>query len=86
MLQAFIRAAGSYLLMEHGRMNGAKKTAAKAVESLILYEKKIPSYVNASLLIKGLKNLYTEPPKLGAMEFIDKRISRLQSSSTWNDI
>jgi hypothetical protein len=78
-LQALIRAAGSYLLLEHNRMSGARKTAAKAVESLTLYSKDIPSFMHVSLLISKLKALTPVPPKLGAKEFIERLIHNKRS-------
>lgn len=64
-LQALIRAAGTYMHLECGRHVGAKKLASKAVTTLIHYKESIPVF-NVELLIAKLKALDPVPPKLGA--------------------
>jgi hypothetical protein len=64
--QALIRAAGTYIHLEHGRIAGAGKMASKAVESLIRHRARVPSCYNVDLLIEKLKALDPVPPKLGA--------------------
>jgi uncharacterized protein len=64
--QALIRAAGVYIHLEHGRIEGAKKMASKAVEGLTRYKALAPSCYNIDLLIEKLKALDPVPPKLGA--------------------
>ena len=64
-LQALIRAAGTYMYLECGRHMGAKKMASKAVETLIRYKESIPVF-NVESLIAKLKALDPVPPKFGA--------------------
>jgi hypothetical protein len=64
-LQALIRAAGTYMHLECGRHMGAKKMASKAVETLIRYKESIPVF-NVEQLIAKLKSLDPVPPKFGA--------------------
>jgi len=71
-LQALIRAAGTYLLLEYDRIKGARKTAEKAVEGLRLYRENIPSFFHVSVLINKLKSLDPAPPLLGAKEVVGK--------------
>ena len=70
-LQALIRAAGTYMHLECGRHVGAKKMASKAVENLIRYKESIPVF-NVELLIAKLKALDPVPPKLGATRLLAK--------------
>ena len=70
-LQALIRAAGTYMNLECGRHVGAKKMASKAVENLIHYKESIPVF-NVELLISKLKALDPVPPKLGATGLLAK--------------
>jgi len=64
--QALIRAAGVYVHLEHGRTEGARKMALKAVAGLTCYKSFAPSCFNVELLIDKLKALDPDPPKLGA--------------------
>jgi hypothetical protein len=70
-LQALIRAAGTYMHLECGRHMGAKKMASKAVASLSRYKESIPVF-NVELLIAKLKALDPVPPKLGATRLPEK--------------
>ena len=70
-LQALIRAAGTYMHLECDRHMGAKKMASKAVETLIRYKESIPVF-NVELLIEKLKALDPVPPKLGATRLLVK--------------
>ena len=67
-LQALIRAAGTYLHLEYGRNEGAKKMAAKAVASLIRYKAFVPVFFNLEVLVAKLKAVDPVPPKLGAAQ------------------
>lgn len=64
-LQALIRAAGTYAHLAHGRKEGAKKMAAKAVDSLIQYKSMVPSVFEVEVLITKLAALDPTPPKFG---------------------
>lgn len=79
-LQALIRAAGSYMLYKYGRIKGAKKMAIKARDSLNLYKNSLPSFLNIDVLLKKLKTIDTNPPKLGADSYITQRIAELDNS------
>ena len=70
--QALIRAAGVYVHLEHGRTDGARKMALKAVAGLTRYKGLAPSYFNVELLIEKLKTLDPVPPKLGALRLAVK--------------
>ena len=72
-LQALIRAAGTYILLEYGRDEGAKKMAAKAVAALLQHTKLLPDFLNSELLIAKLKAVDPIPPKLGAQQLISKQ-------------
>jgi hypothetical protein len=63
MLQALIRSAGVYLLLESGRRNGAKRMAAKAVAGLIECRSSVPDFFNVSLLIDKLSVIDPVPPE-----------------------
>jgi hypothetical protein len=62
-LQALIRAAGTYMLLNHGRMHGATKMAAKAVAGLKQHKESVPACFDADLLITKLSALDPIPPK-----------------------
>ncbi len=51
--QALIRAAGTYVHLEHGRLTGARKMAARAVAGLTLHQGRIPpAFPVAELIVK----------------------------------
>ena len=62
-LQALIRAAGTYMLLESSRINGAMKMALKAIDGLQQYKNMIPACFDAELLIEKLAALDSNPPK-----------------------
>jgi uncharacterized protein len=64
-LQALIRAAGVYVHLEQGNQKGAKRMAAKAIDSLILNRDAVPDIINLDLLLEKLRNRDTIPPLLG---------------------
>jgi hypothetical protein len=64
-LQALIRAAGTYMHLEHGRHTGAKKMASKAVTTLNRHKDSVPDFFKAELLIAKLKAFDPVPPKFG---------------------
>ena len=70
--QALIRAAGVYVHLEHGRTEGARKMALKAVAGLTCYKALASSCFNVELLIDKLKALDPDPPKLGALRLAAK--------------
>jgi uncharacterized protein len=72
-LQAFIQAAGTYILLESGRNKGARKMATKAVAAMLKDTKLLPDFLDSKLLIKKLKAVDPVPPKLGAKEMISKK-------------
>ncbi len=65
-LQALIRAAGTYVYLEAGSPEKAKKIAAKALPPLIQHKALVPGFFNVDLLIASLEPVNTVPPKLGA--------------------
>jgi len=69
-LQAFIHAAGTYILLEYSRDKGASKMAAKAVAALLEYTKFLPNFIDSKLLIKKLNTVDPVPPKLGAQKLM----------------
>jgi len=64
-LQALIRAAGTYVHLEHGRREGARKMASKAVITLVQYKAMVPSAFTVEVLIAKLAALDPVPPKFG---------------------
>lgn len=56
-LQALIRAAGAYVLLEANRISGAHKSAQKAIALLQEYKSQIPALFKPDQLIQALKNL-----------------------------
>lgn len=64
-LQALIRAAGTYVHLKHGQREGAKKMAAKAVQTLLQHKAMVPAIFNVEVLIAKLAALDPVPPKLG---------------------
>jgi hypothetical protein len=71
--QALIRAAGTYIHLEHGKIAGARKMASRAVTNLIRYKESIPIFFNVELLVAKLKALDPVPPKLGANRLLAKK-------------
>ncbi|MBU0991155.1 MAG: DUF309 domain-containing protein [Proteobacteria bacterium] len=65
-LQALIRAAGTYIHFEYGRKTGGEKMAKKAVSGLISHKTSVPEFFNIDLLIAKLSAFDPIPPKLGA--------------------
>ncbi len=65
-LQALIRAAGTYVHLEAGSPEKAKKIAAKALPPLIQHKALVPGFFNVDLLIASLQPVNPVPPKLGA--------------------
>jgi len=64
-LQALIRAAGTYVHLKHGRMVGAKKMAVRAVETLLQHKEMVPPIFNVEVLVAKLAALDPVPPKFG---------------------
>lgn len=65
LLQALIRAAGVYHLLEHGRQAGAERLAAKAADGLIRHKDVCSVSMDLDLLIATLDPLDPMPPMLG---------------------
>ncbi|MBI9090666.1 MAG: DUF309 domain-containing protein [Desulfobacterium sp.] len=65
-LQALIRAAGTYVHLEAGCPEKAKKMVAKALPPLIQHKALVPGFFNVDVLIASLDPLNPVPPKLGA--------------------
>lgn len=63
-LQAMIRAAGTYIHLEHGNQKGAKTMAQKSVECLEKYRNCVELSFDTDLLITKLRRLDPVPPKL----------------------
>ncbi len=62
-LQALIRAAGTYVHLEQGNTKGARGMADKAIPPLLRLRDKIPEWINLDLLVNKLRNLDPIPPK-----------------------
>jgi len=62
-LQALIRAAGTYVLLEHGRTGGAMKMAGRASAALERHRNRVPGVFDVDLLITKLRTLDPIPPK-----------------------
>ena len=65
-LQAVIRAAGTYVHLEAGNPEKAKKIAAKALPPLVQHKALVPGFFNVDVLIASLESVNPVPPKLGA--------------------
>lgn len=63
LLQALIRAAGTYVHLKHGRKEGAEKMAAKAVTSLKELKEMDSGAFDVERLIAKLSGLDPVPPK-----------------------
>jgi len=63
LIQALIRAAATYMLLEAGREFGAKKSAEKALAFLSENRSIIPPIFKSDLLISALSSLDAPPPK-----------------------
>lgn len=63
LIQALIRSAGTYALLEAGRNTGAKKSAEKALAFLTANTSLIPGIFASTRLIDALKSLDSPPPK-----------------------
>ena len=63
LIQALIRAAGTYALLEAKRTSGAKKSAEKALAFLRVNRSAIPPFFKPDLLISALNNLESPPHK-----------------------
>lgn len=64
LLQALIRAAGTYVHLERGHRKGAERIAAKAIAGIARHQDRLAGYVDARLLLAKLKSLDPEPPVL----------------------
>jgi hypothetical protein len=64
LLQAIIRAAGAYVHLEQGNINGAKRIAAKAVAVLERHQDRLAPFADPRLLLEKLRSLDPEPPML----------------------
>ncbi len=62
-LQALIRAAGTYVHLGHGRTAGARKMAEKAVAGLLQYQALVPRAFQVEALVAKLTALDPVPPK-----------------------
>lgn len=63
-LQAMIRAAGFYIKSEYGYRSGAARMAAKAVAALEKNRRAIPDGFNLEALLRKLRDLDPDPPRL----------------------
>jgi uncharacterized protein len=64
LIQALIRSAGTFALLEARRNTGAKKTADKALAFLTANTAIIPDVFAPARLISALKSLESPPPRL----------------------
>lgn len=62
--QAVIRAAGAYVHLEQGNLNGAKRIAAKAIAVLEKHQDRLAPYASPQVLLAKLRALDPVPPKL----------------------
>jgi hypothetical protein len=69
--QALIRAAGTYVHLEHGKYGAARKMASKAVAGLTRHRALVPLCLNVEVLIDKLNALDPAPPKLGASRVLE---------------
>ena len=65
LLQALIRAAGTYVHLGAGRLDGAQKMACRAVSTLTALKAMVPGVIDVDLLIAKLTVLDPVPPKFG---------------------
>ena len=63
-LQALIRAAGTYIKLEHGYTQAAAKMAGRALPVLEEHRTIIAGYFEPEPLLRSLRNLALPPPKL----------------------
>jgi hypothetical protein len=64
LLQALIRAAGTYVHLEQGNQTGAKRISSKAIPVLKEKRSLLDGHADAELLLTKLNALDPEPPRL----------------------
>ena len=62
LLQAFIRAAGTYVHLEQGNLTGAKRIAAKAIAVIDSQQHRLAPHADPQLLLNKLRALDPVPP------------------------
>lgn len=67
-IQALIRAAGTYVHLALGRIDSAEKIGLKAIEGIVAHKASVPDIIDVERLIEKLKTLDPIPPKLGCDE------------------
>ncbi len=65
-MQALIRAAGTYVHLSLGRLDSAKKIAQKALAGLVEHKASVPVDIDVERLIEKLQALDPIPPQLGS--------------------
>ena len=67
-IQILIRAAGTYVHLEFGRMDAARKIGEKALTGLKKHKASVPNLIDVNLLIEKIKTLDPVPPKFGEID------------------
>lgn len=80
--QSLIRAAGTYIHLEHGKKAAAGKMASKAAEGLTSHKESVPLFIDAEVLVAKLNALDPVPPKLGAERFVAKKRNNSRKGSS----
>jgi hypothetical protein len=62
MLQALIRAAGTYVHLEQGNRIAARRIAAKAMAAIEKHRQRLALHIDPQLLLDKLRSLDPEPP------------------------
>lgn len=63
-LQTLVRAAGTYVHLQLGRMDSAQKIGSKALAGLIEHKAHVPDIIDVERLIRKIKTLDPIPPKI----------------------
>jgi len=64
LLQALIRAAGTYVHLEQGNRSAARRIAAKALQGIEQHRQRLTPHFDPQLLIDKLRSLDPDPPRL----------------------
>jgi hypothetical protein len=79
-LQALIRAAGTYIHRRYGRRKGAEKMAARAREIIDQHRRELPDGFEAGILLAALADPAAPPPRFGAVTANDNRCHHTEAS------
>jgi len=64
LLQALIRAAGTYVHLEQGNRSAARRIGAKALQGIELHRQRLTPHFDPQLLVDKLRSLDPDPPRL----------------------